>query len=379
MLNITASAIKAEKETPLSIVAEQKDGKATIRIMGYINEWGSANAVDLGVQIDALNEVGYTEATVYINTKGGQTWEANEIVNELRRFKGKLHGEGRAMVFSAGTYIACKLDTFKVHPNTQWMWHKPQANFEGTYDEIASNMKALKSTEADYLKVYAAKTGKTEKELDALWAKGDQWLMGQEVVDFGFADGLIADDAPVTEADVKALTACGAPVVPVATAKDIDINKTENQKGMKIDPTSIGLSATATEAEVNAKLIELKAGADEATALKAEKLQKETADLSAKIEAVLDQGQKDRKFGTEMRAELKTVLEANFEAGEKIIKGMAAVPDVDASLEGSFTPTADRKDWDLKKWQSEDPKGLEAAGEKDPKFMEKLVEAAYKK
>ncbi|MDP1708093.1 MAG: ATP-dependent Clp protease proteolytic subunit [Gammaproteobacteria bacterium] len=381
-LAFTAAVAKAEREAPLSIVVEAAGDKATIRITGYIHEWLSANAVDLGVQIDALAEAGHTEATVYINSKGGVTWEANEIVNTLRRFNGKLHAECGAMAFSAATYIACKMDTFKVHANSQFMWHRPKGKLEGSHDEIANNLKLLKDTENDYLKVYAAKTKKTEADLAALWANGDQWLMGQEIVDFGFADGLIASDAPVSAADVEILVAVGAPVVPVATATPKPTHKPTNTIDMNIDPTTIGLSATATEAEVNARLKELKAQADEATALKAEKTAKDKTERATAIKAALDAGQTARKFDTATRTELEALMtegDAGFERGKKIIAGMAPVAAIGDELDTTATGTdiTARKDWDLEKWQEKDPKGLQAAAEKKPEWFEKLVIASH--
>lgn len=45
---------------------------------------------------------------------------------------------------------------------------------------------------------------------------------------------------------------------------------------------------------------------------------------------------------------------------------------------GSTTVTTARADWDFKKWQSEDPKGLEKMSEGEPEKFAELFNANYK-
>jgi len=200
------------------------------------------------------------------------------------------------------------------------------------------------------------------------------------VVDAGFADGLIESDAPVSEADVAALTAVCAPVVPVATATPKPRQK-QNDTDMKtIDPTAIGLSADATQAQIDAKLKELKAAADEAAVLKQEKTDAETATKAADIKATLDRAVKDRKITADLRPHYEKVLDNDLETGKKIVEGLAAVE----AIGGQLVPVRDadpeaRKDWDLGKWQKEDPEGLQAKAEKDGKWFDTLVAADTKR
>ena len=45
---------------------------------------------------------------------------------------------------------------------------------------------------------------------------------------------------------------------------------------------------------------------------------------------------------------------------------------------GSTTVTTARADWDFKKWQSDDPKGLEKMAEAEPEKFAELFNANYK-
>ena len=62
-------------------------GKAEIRIVGHIGSW-EANSEKFTNEIDQLINSGVQDLDVYINSFGGSVLEANEIINQLRRFKG---------------------------------------------------------------------------------------------------------------------------------------------------------------------------------------------------------------------------------------------------------------------------------------------------
>jgi ATP-dependent protease ClpP protease subunit len=372
---ITAAA-GAGAGGPFEITAKEEKGKAVISIVGYIHEWADASAVELERQVLALVEAGHKDATVYINTKGGQTLEASEIVNILRIMPGKLNGIGGAIVASAGTYISSKLDSFEVAPNTQFMYHKPRGVVEGTHDEIQSQLKLLSNTEQDYLETYSAKTKKTKEVIKANWDKGDVWLMGQEIVNEGFADAMIAKPAKITAADVMILEACGAPVIPKVTS-EAKPQKSKNRE-MKIDPLKIGLSADATDEQIEARIVDLKAKADSADALLKEKADKEAADKAKEINAILDQAIDDKKFTATLRDKFKGMLESDFENGKAIIAGLTGVPKISGEITDHKADAGERANWTFEDYQAKDPKALQEMHEKKPAEFNALFEKSQK-
>ena len=61
---------------------------------------------------------------IYINSPGGECFEANEIVNVIKKFPGKITGEGGALVASAATYIAINCTSFSMPANGLFMIHQ---------------------------------------------------------------------------------------------------------------------------------------------------------------------------------------------------------------------------------------------------------------
>jgi ATP-dependent protease ClpP protease subunit len=376
-LCILARAGKSKE--PFSIVASEDKGQARVEIIGYIHEWSQASSNDLREQIRPLVEAGHKDALIYLNTKGGQTFEASEIFNVIRQsFPGKLIAVSGAINASAGTYISSKADEYHVHGNSQFMWHKPMGVFEGSYDEIVNNLKLLKDAETDYLATYVKKTGKTESELKGQWDKGDQWLLGKEIVEAGFADKVLDDEAPISQADVDTLEAIGAPTVPVATAQPR--SKQENQDTMKFDVTKLGLSANATESEINAKIDELNANAAKAEKLEKEQEEKAEKERKDEIKSLLDDATKENKITAKTRPHYENVLNKDFESGKAILEGLSSVPDITDHLDtGDGEGAEGREKWTFSDWQQKDPKGLAKMHEKEPKKFDKLFEAENKK
>ena len=89
----------------MNISAIKEKGKARIEIKGTIAGWRDSEKNFTRSVEDMIRE-GIKDVHLYINSPGGDCFEANEIVNVIRKFPGKITGEGGALVASAATYIA---------------------------------------------------------------------------------------------------------------------------------------------------------------------------------------------------------------------------------------------------------------------------------
>lgn len=177
-----------------SITAENNAGIAVIQISGAID--GESNAArTLSKQIDGLLEQGINDVSLYINSQGGSVFEANDIANELIRFKGRISGYGGAIVASAASYLSLICHTFEMAENGQFMYHKPHAVFAGNEDRIKADTKLLENLTAMYRKAYAQKAGISEDEIEARWSKGDVWLTANDALSQGFITGITAKKA----------------------------------------------------------------------------------------------------------------------------------------------------------------------------------------
>ena len=81
---------------------------------------------------------------IYINSPGGECFEANEIVNVIKKFPGKITGEGGALVASAATYIAINCTSFSMPANGLFMIHQVSGGACGRVADIESALEVMR-------------------------------------------------------------------------------------------------------------------------------------------------------------------------------------------------------------------------------------------
>ncbi len=99
-----------------------KAGTAFIRIIGEISFWKNSSEKFTNA-IDGLINAGVEEVELYINSAGGSMFEANEIANQISRFKGKKTVKLGAIAASAASYLMTYFDKVTAASNTQVMLH----------------------------------------------------------------------------------------------------------------------------------------------------------------------------------------------------------------------------------------------------------------
>jgi len=243
----------------------------------------------------------------------------------------------------------------------------------GNEDEIEAGLKLIKNITADYKAAYAVKMGITEEDVEAMWAKGDYWMTAKEALKLKLINAIEDEDEKIDAASRMLLVACGAPVIP-----KIENNQNQN-KNMELSvlAVSIGLPATATEAQVSAKLAELKAKAEQADGLLQAATDKAAAEKAAKVKALLDTAEKDKKFDARQRPHFETMANASFEAAEAVIGSMQSVQAVSDSLNPGGTGTGEkgRDKWTYADYQDNAPEEFEKL---DEAVQASLIEAHYK-
>lgn len=364
---------------PLRITAQRNGRKADVRIEGVIASYEKSNARDFEAQVAQLVASGLTDAHVYIDSEGGSVLEAKRIVGALRKFPGRITGEGGPAVMSAATYVGLQLDDFRVQPNTIYMVHKPSAELKGNEDQVESDLKGLKDVTKEYRAAYAKKSGKSEDEIEKLWSKGDLWLTGTEAVAMGFVDGLVEEDASESSIDEEAvmrIAACGCPANKLPKAALATTTTTMDIKAMR---ATLGMPDTASETEVLARVNELKLANDRHLA-QAEALRK------AEVKSILDKAIAERKLTEAHRASYEAKFTAAFDATKSEVEALSPAPSVAkevtaagaAADAGAAAATAKaREGWDYKQWAEKDPKGLQDLMAKDKDKFTALYQAHY--
>lgn len=344
----------------MKITAKAEGGRARIEIIGQISGWKDS-AVIFRQQVKELIDNGIQNAHIYISSPGGECFEANDIVNEIRKFPGKITGEGGALVASAATYIAINCSLFSMPENGLFMIHRPKGGAYGTVDDLESYLGLMRQMTTTYFDAYDNKC-KDKKKLKDAWDKGDYWLSAKEAMEMGFTTE-VTQKTKINQTTAQMMTACGY-------AGEIEINDNINKKEKDMDITMLasrmGMDATSTEAQVYAQIDVYKRKAERTDQLEA----RETDRLTTEIDKLLDDAIGERRITADVKEDWKLVLGENLEKGKKMLAAIQPVnkPSVKTPKTGTVT------DKTFEQLQ-EDPIALKNLMDENPQEYERLLDA----
>ena len=350
--------IEAKKITPQ---------KADIYITGKIG--GDVVAENFRREVDELTAQGVTDAHVYLFGPGGSCFEADEMVNILHKFSGKLTGEGGALVASAYTYIATFFDEFILPANGLFMIHKPKGGVCGTAAEVAAYHKLLAGMETKYYERYKAKA-KDTVQLSEKWAAGDWWMTAAEAVAAGFATAVKATPARIDTTTAQMIAACGYP----QDANTLITNKQEENMDLKAMAAALGLPEGATEGEIQARMAEQNKQIAALQQFKREQEAREKQQQADLIEADLNAAVTDHRITAETLPDWRQTLTDNYERGSKLLKALVPVTAVSKILKApqGKSPIATGKTFE--QLQDSDPEALKTLLEDDPEAYNALFD-----
>lgn len=363
-----ANVIALAEKYPLNITASAKDDEtAEIRISGVIHQWQNS-AVEFKQKIDALIVKGIKNVVLYINTPGGSVFEANEIANEIKRFKGTISGFGGALVASAGSYLALICDTFELADNGQYMYHKPMGSIFGNEDKVTADLKLLQNLTNQYRTAYAEKTGMSEDAIEANWVKGDVWLSAKEAKEAGFITSVSSKKESITEDQKAIFVACGAPKIPNVKSNSLPIMKNRNAIISKL-----GLASDATDEQIEEAIA--KAMDDSG---KVKDLQTANAEaLKVNAEKLVDKAIVEKKITADLKEQYLKFAISDLAGTTAIIESMASTAKLSEQISAQGTPEAKgREKWTLEDYMEKDPTALDKMMVDNPKAFAEL-EAVY--
>lgn len=364
----------------LKISCEVQNGKALIRISGTIARWNSSADIFKAAVDQAINS-GITSADIYINSGGGDVFEASEIANEIARFTGTKTAILGAICASAATYIASICDTVIAKTNTQYMIHKPYGGVEGNADEIEAALKLLRNLQNLYASTYAKKTGLTVAKIEEMWVQ-DFWMNADEAKSKKFINQIDGVSAEVTPEDVEEIKAFGYKNIPeiVATIKSsTNTNQINIMKDILI--TALALAATANDAQVLAAIEGLKSKANQFDALQAKFDALQKTAMQDKIDFEIKAAKDNKQITDAQEAFYRKQYAADFEGTKAHV---ATIPKVEKLSDFASQNTTinvvgnvDKSKWTYAEWMEKDPKGLEAMAENEEVKFKALAKAHY--
>lgn len=222
------------------ITASSSNSVLNLNIVGRIYQDEVAGVVKMHVDSALAN--GDTSAIVYINSEGGSVFEAQEIVNELKRMTSVKLRVG-SLAASAATYIMCHFPT-ECYESSQFMIHKPSSYLAGNEDQIKSELKAVENLTNSYRSAYATKMSKTEEEVEELW-KNDYWMTAKEAKALGLVAEIISEKLAINESTIAMMVAVGCPNIPKP-----DTKPNKEDMSLILITAALALPATSTEADI---------------------------------------------------------------------------------------------------------------------------------
>lgn len=149
-------------------------------------------------KIDVLN--------VYINSPGGDVFEALAIKSMLKRADCKVRAHIDALAASAATIVCCGADEVIMPSNTMMMIHGASTYVQGNVQDIEETKEVLEKCNEAIKKCYLEKAGDKldESKVDILMSK-DSWLTAQECFELGLCDEVTQAVKLTAKYDVEAL------------------------------------------------------------------------------------------------------------------------------------------------------------------------------
>lgn len=144
------------------------------------------------------------EVTVNINSPGGSYFEGLAIFTLLKNHPGKVVVNILGTAASAAGLIAMAGDVNRISHAGSIMIHNAHAGVEGDRHDLEDGANALGEIDAALRTIYAARTGLSDSALDKMMTPAiGTWLFGQDAIDKGFADELLATDKLIEDKTAK--------------------------------------------------------------------------------------------------------------------------------------------------------------------------------
>jgi ATP-dependent Clp protease protease subunit len=186
--------------------AEMVGGRGSLYVYDVIGEdWWTGGGVTAKSVQQALDGMkGATALDIYINSPGGDIYEAKAIFSQLQRFTGEkvVHVDGIAA--SAATYIAMVGDRIITARDATWMIHEVWTLAMGNAAALRETADLLDKENGTYAERYATRTKQSVEDVRA-WMAAETWMNATEAKARGFTDEISEATASDESADVAAL------------------------------------------------------------------------------------------------------------------------------------------------------------------------------
>lgn len=333
-------------------------------------------------------ESDYNDIHIHLHTSGGSVFDGNLIYNACNKSKNikKIIVDGIAA--SMGSIIMIATEKTAIVENGYVMIHAPWSYSGGTAKDKEGQAKLLRMMEQNFIKKFMARTGKTIAEAEKLMDGSDHWFNAQECLEMGLVTEIIPEKVSTPE-PVDTQNMDNQEVYNMYASlltTDISKNKINKHKRSMKQPliSALNLVGVTAESSDTAVVTAVEQHIQNIVQERDNAINALNENLDTQVNAILDQHQEAGSFEESNRdvyakigkdsgiAALLTVL-GTPKSRQQSSKG----PNIKGLIQN--TEANARSDWDFKKWQKSDPKGLEEMAENDPAKFNQLFKNQFNK
>lgn len=173
-------------------MAKSSDIKAKIDIYGDIvnEDWRWDNDTSAVSFRNALQELGdVSELDIYINSGGGDVFEATAIYNMIKRHPAKVHVHIDGLAASAASVIAMAGDTITMPSNSMLMIHNAWSIYMGNHNDLRKYADDLEKLNNSTVKQsYLDKSPGIDPDTLTALMDAETWLTAAEAKEHGLVD-----------------------------------------------------------------------------------------------------------------------------------------------------------------------------------------------
>lgn len=300
---------RATTVAPRLAVADMGGGEYELTLYGDVmaaegHDWLTGEITDepavtseaINRELARLREASHV--TVRLNSCGGDLYAGLAIHDVLKSLPAEVTVRIEGVAASAASVIACAGDRVVVTPGSIFMVHEGALALCGYYTgaDVRALAEDMDAGVRAMLSVYSAKTGRSVEELRPV-VEAETWMVGQEIVDAGFADELEEYDGADGEApEDEVTTDDGGETVIAGVAHDLSRFRHVPDLAARVSASAHNMRETpAASAAVSDMTEPPRAAEEEGVAeMTVTELREQHPDLVAEIEAAARQSERDR-------------------------------------------------------------------------------------
>jgi ATP-dependent Clp protease protease subunit len=190
------------KRSPISSKAEDgQTGELYIYEAIGFDCFAEGGGVTAQKVLQALDEMkGVKTLNVYVNSEGGDVFEAKAIFAQLQRFPAQKVVTIDGLAASAATLVAMAGDRIVTNPVATWMIHEAWSGAMGNAEKMRAMADVLDLESQTIAETYARQTGDTPEAMRELML-AETWMNAQQALERGFTDEVGSDNDEPDEDD----------------------------------------------------------------------------------------------------------------------------------------------------------------------------------